>query len=177
MGVVAGPTLLYVVLADRFHGRGSVAVAAVAFTVGSLLASPASALVERLRPRVSERLPIWACGMVVGWVLAPWHIAGLAIAQLLSGVSFTAFEGTMDAAAAGDSEDGILTAGLAEASAARALGGAASVRLVPLWLVSFGLGHFVLTAITVPLTVGVLVRSFRPRPRAEHERFPQAAVS
>ena len=35
--------------------------------------------------------------MVIGWVLAPAHVAGLLVAQFLSGLSLTAFEGVMDA--------------------------------------------------------------------------------
>jgi hypothetical protein len=88
---------------------------------------------------------------VVGWVLAPAHVAGLLVAQFLSGLSLTAFEGVMDARVAGRAEPGTVTTALAWSAAARALGSALAVKAVPMVVAA--------AAVTsvAGLTAGVLV--------------------
>jgi hypothetical protein len=133
----SGPTLLVVGLAAELHGPASVAGAAAAFTLGSLLAPAAVALVGR-RPGIVT-WPLWGAGMLVGWVAAPWSVVGLLGAQLLSGLCKTALEGTMDAATAGG---GHATARLAGTAAARAFGSAGAVALLPALVAAPEVGTF-----------------------------------
>jgi hypothetical protein len=128
----SGPTLLSVALATELHGRTAVAGAALAFSAGALVSPVAVDLVTRLRLSPPVAWPLWAAGMVVGWVVAPSHVAGLLVAQFLSGLSLTAFEGVMDARVASRAEPGSVTTALAWSAATRALGSAAAVRMVPL---------------------------------------------
>jgi hypothetical protein len=128
----SGPTLLSVALATELHGRVAVAGAALAFCVGALISPLAVDLVTRVRLPPSMAWPLWAAGMVLGWTLAPVHIAGLLVAQVLSGLSLTAFEGVMDARVASRAEPGTVTTALAWSAATRALGSAVAVRMVPL---------------------------------------------
>ena len=128
----SGPTLLSVALATELHGRTAVAGAALAFSVGALVSPVAVDLVTRLRLSPPVAWPLWAVGMVIGWVLAPAHVAGLLVAQFLSGLSLTAFEGVMDARVAGRAEPGTVTTALAWSAATRALGSALAVRAIPM---------------------------------------------
>jgi hypothetical protein len=128
----SGPTLLSVALATELHGRTAVAGAALAFSVGALVSPVAVDLVTRLRLSPPVAWPLWAAGMVAGWVLAPSHVAGLFVAQFLSGLSLTAFEGVMDARVAGRAGPGTVTTALAWSAATRALGSALAVRTMPL---------------------------------------------
>jgi hypothetical protein len=132
----SGPTLLSVALATELHGRTAVAGAALAFSVGALVSPVAVDVVTRLRLSPAVAWPLWAAGMVVGWVLAPFHVVGLLVAQVLSGLSLTAFEGVMDARVAGRAEPGTVTTALAWSAATRALGSALTVRMVPLVVAS-----------------------------------------
>jgi len=127
MALAAGPTLLAVPLADALAGRPGIVVAALAFTAGSLAAPAAARVAEVLPPPAAW--PLLGGLMVGGWVLAPAHIAGLAAAQFLSGVAFTALEGATDARLLHTTGSG--AAELAHAGAARALGGAAAVAAIP----------------------------------------------
>jgi len=71
MFAASPPTLLAVALAAQMHGRSSVALAAVAFTAGSLGAPAVAAGVQR---RAANHGTVWVMcgvGMVAGWVLAP----------------------------------------------------------------------------------------------------------
>lgn len=147
----SGPTLLSVALATELHGRTAVAGAALAFSVGALASPVAVDLVTRLRLPATVAWPLWGAGMVVGWVLAPAHVAGLLVAQFLSGLSLTAFEGVMDARVAGRTEPGTVTTALAWSAAARALGSALAVKAVPMVVAA--------AAVTsvAGLTAGVLV--------------------
>lgn len=128
----SGPTLLSVALAAELHGRTAVAGAALAFSVGALASPVAVDLVTRLRLPPPVAWPLWAVGMVIGWVLAPAHVAGLLVAQFLSGLSLTAFEGVMDARVASRAEPGTVTTALAWSAATRALGSALAVRAIPM---------------------------------------------
>jgi hypothetical protein len=155
----SGPTLLSVVLAERLHGRSAVAVAALAFTVGSL-AAPVVA--RRLDAWSMDRAVVWATcavGMVAGWALAPAHVGFLVLAQVSSGVFMTTLEGLSDTAAA-RRRPGQVTGALAHASATRALGSAGATASFPVLVVQVGLptgvGCLVLGAVLVaPLLIAV----------------------
>jgi len=133
MVVCSGPVLLFIALADKLHGQAAVAPAAIAFAAGSMVAPWAG------RVMASTGLPLmtlwltWGAGMVFGWIAAPWNVSGLCVALFLSGICLTGFEGAMDALLADAAPEGRATASLAHGSAARALGGAAAVRLVPMF--------------------------------------------
>ena len=89
MFLASAPTLLAVALAAELHGREAVAPAAIAFTLGSLAAP---AFTRRIPEHRTEHLGLWvACafGMVVGWVLAPVHLALMCVAQVSSGLFMT----------------------------------------------------------------------------------------
>lgn len=128
----SGPTLLSVALAAELHGRTAVAGAALAFSVGALASPVAVDVVTRLRLPPSVAWPLWGVGMAIGWVLAPAHVAGLLVAQFLSGLSLTAFEGVMDARVASRAEPGTVTTALAWSASTRALGSALAVRAIPM---------------------------------------------
>ncbi|MET7425209.1 hypothetical protein [Dactylosporangium sp. NPDC005555] len=129
--LAAGPTLLSVALASELHGHAAVAGAAIAFSAGCLLSSSAVTVVDRLRLPIQVTWPLWGVGMLIGWLLAPAHVAGLLFAQFLSGLSMTAFEGGMDARIARDATPGTVTRVLAWSASTRALGGAVAVRFLP----------------------------------------------
>lgn len=173
MLLASGPTLLSVALAAQLHGRGAVAPAAVAFTVGSLLAPFGTARVARssLSPGLVGTL--WGVGMIAGWALAPLSLVGLLAAQLLSGLSMTALEGTMDARVA---EDGpaTATAGLAWTAAARALGGAAAAAGAPALIAASSLGA--LSGVVTVLLTGGLALSLTRRHRATPAPAARARV-
>lgn len=137
MLVGSAPTLLAVVLAERLHGLHAVGLAALSFTLGSLAAP---ALAHRLQRWPLDRALVWstcALGMLVGWLLAPHHIALLCLAQLLSGLFMTALEGLLDTSAA-HRRPAEVTGALAQATAARALGSAAATALFPVLVLRFG---------------------------------------
>jgi hypothetical protein len=164
MVVGSGPTLLFVGLSAQMHGREAVAGAALAFAAGSLLSPLLTRLLARMGLAGLAGWPLWCAGMVAGWAAAPWSLEGLWLAQLLSGLCLTAFQGEMDHALAGDARDGDATTTLAQGSAARAVGSAVAVRLVPIFggagafagfaAVSGGIGFVIATA---------LVRDWSPR--------------
>ena len=156
MVLCSGPTLLFVALSARLHGRMSVAGAAATFAAGSLAAPAIARGVGRLHLPATIEWPAWGIGMVIGWALAPWSVLGLLVAQFLSGVCLTGFQGVMDFSLAGGSSDGEATVALAQGSAARAVGSAAAVRLVPFFAAPMALTQLALVS---PLCValGVLV--------------------
>jgi hypothetical protein len=131
MLVGSGPALLAVGLAPELHGARWVAGSALAFTAGALLAPWAVALLERQRLPAAVTWPAWGTGMLLGWILAPAHVAGLLVAQLLAGLCIAAFEGSMDAHIAARQAHGHLTGSLAASEAVRALGSAAAVATLP----------------------------------------------
>ena len=105
IGLLAyGPTLLSVALATELHGQSS-----VAFSAGCLLSSSLVEAVGRWRLPATLAWPMWGITMLFGWIAAPWHVAGLCVAQLMSGVGLTAFEGGMDARIAAESDPGSVT--------------------------------------------------------------------
>jgi hypothetical protein len=134
----SGPTLLSVALAERLHGRPAVALAAVAFTVGSFAAPGLAAAIQR---RGGNRGPVWslcAAGTVAGWALAPVSVAMLCLAQVASGMCMTLLEGLLDNAATRRHPSRV-TAALASASAGRALGSAAGTAVLPVLVLEPGL--------------------------------------
>lgn len=77
--------------------------------------------------------------MIGGWSVAAWSVGGLLFAQFLSGVFMTSLEGTIDARVAETVPEQV-TAGMAWAGAARALGSAAAVASAPAAIAVGGLG-------------------------------------
>ena len=144
IGLLAyGPTLLNVALATELHGPDAVAYAAVSFSAGCLLSSMAVEGAARFRLPATLAWPMWGVVMLFGWIAAPWHVAGLCLAQFLSGIGLTAFEGGMDARVAGESGrsgDGTVTTALAWTAAVRATGSAVAVRVLPLLVTAPAIG-------------------------------------
>ncbi len=141
IGLLAyGPTLLSVALATELHGQSSVAFAAVSFSAGCLLSSSLVEAVGRWRLPATLAWPMWGITMLFGWIAAPWHVAGLCVAQLMSGVGLTAFEGGMDARIAAESDPGSVTTALAWTAATRATGSAVAVRVLPLLVAAPAIG-------------------------------------
>ncbi|WP_307831120.1 hypothetical protein [Nucisporomicrobium flavum] len=131
MLLASGPTLLAIPLTTELHGRHWVAAAAVAFSLGCLLATAAVETAGRLRLPASLRWTLWGLGMLVGWLGAALHAGGVILAQFLAGVSQTAFEGDMDAVVADQAPPEAVTTALAYSASTRALGGSIAVRLLP----------------------------------------------
>src|SRR5262245_58304976 len=162
MLVGSGPSLLAVGLAAEMYGPRWVAGSALAFTGGTLLAPWAVALIERQRLPTSVTWPAWGSGMLIGWVLAPSHVAGLLVAQALSGLCIAAFQGGMDAHVALRQAHGRLMGSLATSEAVRAIGSAAAVAALPVLVGTGSLASFSLVAsaslVAAPL-LGLIVRS------------------
>ena len=153
MAVCSGPTLLFVGLSAQLHGRESVVGAALAFAVGSLISPLATRALQRRLGLVGlAGWPLWCVVMIAGWAAAPWSLEGLWLAQLLSGVGLTAFQGVMDDVLAGSASDGQATATLAQASAVRAVGSAAAVRLAPIFAAAGPLAGFSLVSAVLGFT-------------------------
>ncbi|WP_432967776.1 hypothetical protein [Dactylosporangium sp. CA-233914] len=158
----AGPTLLSVALATELHGPHAVAGAAAAFSAGCLLSSWAVDRVGRLRLPAAVVWPLWGVGMLIGWLLAPAHVAGLFAAQVLSGLSMTAFEGGMDARLAHAARPGTVTTVLAWSASTRALGSAVAVRTLPALAAAPAVGAVAGAAAAV-LSVAALLALARTR--------------
>jgi hypothetical protein len=152
----SGPTLLAVGLAAELHGTRWVAGSALAFALGSLLAPPLVARCERAALPPAITWPAWGVGMVAGWVVSPWHPAGLLVAQLLAGMCMSALEGDMDARVAAIGADQGVTGGLASAAALRAFGSAAAVALAPRAMAGMGVG-WVSAALAAVLDAALIV--------------------
>lgn len=131
--LTGAPALLATVLAYELHGSAGVVVSALAFTVGSLGATTAQAAVGSWRPAALPALVLGAV-MVGGWSLAGHSLAGLALAQACAGIGQCSLEGDLDTRVVARLRTARVTAGLALASSARALGGALSVALLPVLL-------------------------------------------
>lgn len=130
MGFASGLTLLAVPLAATLYGPRAVAVSALAFGAGAVLAPLSARTLERAGGHAALLWPALGALMVVGWCFAPGALIGLVGAQVLSGYAFSALEGTMDARVA--ATPGAVTSALAYASASRALGSAAAIAVIPL---------------------------------------------
>jgi hypothetical protein len=164
MAVGSGPTLLFVGLSARLHGRESVVGAALAFAVGSLISPRLTRALDRVGVVGLAGWPLWCVVMVAGWAAAPWSVAGLWLAQLLSGAGLTAFQGAMDDALAGQAADGDATTALAQGSAARAVGSAVAVRLVPVFGIAGAFAGFTLVGAAAGfLLATALVRDWSSR--------------
>jgi len=150
MAIASAPTLLYVPLAAELHGRSSVAMAAVAFTLGSLTAPYVAGVIERWGANGPLAWIGCAVGMVVLWPFAPLSITVLCVAQLLSGQFMTTLEGLLDARTAAEAR-GRVTGALARGTAGRALGSAAGTAALPFGLVAVGL-----SALTGTLALALL---------------------
>ncbi|GAA2384600.1 hypothetical protein [Dactylosporangium salmoneum] len=161
MLLAAGPTLLSVALATELHGRHAVAGAAAAFSAGCLLSSWAVDRAGRLRLPAAVLWPLWGVGMLLGWLLAPAHVAGLFLAQFLSGLSMTAFEGGMDARLAQRARPGTVTTVLAWSASTRALGSAVAVRTLPALVAAPAVGTVAGTAAAALalVSLGAMVRT------------------
>lgn len=155
MAIASAPTLLYVPLAAELHGRSSVAMAAVAFTIGSLTAPYAARLAERRGANGPLAWIFCGLGMVVLWPLAPVSIVILCAAQILSGQFMTALEGLLDARIA-EQARGSVTGALARGTAGRALGSAAGTAALPFGLVAVGLSTLTGTLALVLLGSGII---------------------
>ena len=157
MVVASGPTLLFVALAARLHGRHAVAGAAIAFAIGSLLAPVVSHRLARANVGGESSWPLWCLGMVAGWAAAPWSLEGMWLAQLLSGLCLAGFQGEMDHALAQGRVDGQATTVLTQASAARAVGSAVAVRLVPVFVAAGSFAAFAGVAGLVAMAGGAVL--------------------
>ncbi len=137
MLVAGGPVLLANALAFERYGRPGVAASALALTVGSLLGPTLSGRLDHRRSRSEApsrsgvQWPLLGALMAGGWICAGAGIAGLVVAQALAGVGQTTFEGTMDDECVRLANGTATTASLSGGSAARALGGAVAVALLP----------------------------------------------
>ncbi|GAB2619663.1 hypothetical protein GCM10027087_72070 [Paractinoplanes abujensis] len=153
MLLAAGPTLLAIPVTSELHGERWVAVSAIAFCIGTLLATRAVAVVGRLRLPAVLRWSLWGLGMLAGWILAPAHAFMVVVAQFAAGLSQTAFEGDMDARVAAGARPESVTRDLAYSASVRALGGAISVRLLPMLVAAPAIG---MAASGAALILGVL---------------------
>ncbi len=157
MLVASGPTRLAVALGAELYGRFGVVAAMAAFSCGSLLSFVVVDRVAHSRLPVNLIWTMWGIGMVIGWTVAPWNIAGLLGAQLLAGLSLTAFEGAMDAHVADDAGPGRATAVLAWSAASRALGSAAAVKMLPLLVTAPEVGQLSISAAGIVAVGGGVV--------------------
>jgi hypothetical protein len=166
MLVASGPTLLAVALAAELHGRAAVGLAAVAFTIGSLLAPTVATSLERHGRNEPGWWVLMALGMVVGWVLAPVSVAWLCVAQVLSGLCMTTLEGLLDTAASRRRPDAV-TPALARSTAARALGSSGGTALLPLAVALGGLSLSSAVLAGALSVLAVAVRVSRRGPTVE----------
>ncbi len=153
MLLAAGPTLLSVPVTEELHGGAWVAASAVAFALGTLFATSAVTAIGRLRLPAVLRWSLWGLGMLVGWILAPGYAPMVLVAQFGAGLAQTAFEGDMDSRVAAESTPDSVTRDLAYAASVRALGGAISVRLLPMLVAAPAIG---LVASSAGLILGVV---------------------
>ncbi|WP_306205083.1 hypothetical protein [Actinoplanes sp. RD1] len=149
MLLAAGPTLLAVPLTTELHGRHLVALTAVAFSIGCLLATAAVSFLSRSNLPPALRWTLWGLVMLIGWLGAPLHASAVIAAQFLAGLSQTAFEGDMDALIASEAPaDGVTTA-LAYSASVRALGGSIAVKLLPTLVAAPQIDHAVSAAVLI----------------------------
>jgi hypothetical protein len=186
MLIASGPVTLGTALAQQLYGHAAVGFAAMAFSVGCLLASPAAAGLARLAVPSHFRWILWGAGMLLGWLIAPWQLAGLLAAQLLSALALTAFQGEMDATVAEAADASRVTSALAWSAAVRAGGSAVAVRMLPVLIAAPSIG-VLSAAATVVLLGGALIvlavarlyalgrRAAEPSPAEPSEGKPGAA--
>ncbi|MBU2662636.1 hypothetical protein KOI35_03875 [Actinoplanes bogorensis] len=153
MLLASGPALLAVPVTAELHGDRWVAVAAIAFCAGTLLATRAVTALGRLHLPAVLRWSLWGLGMLAGWILAPHWAPLVLLAQFAAGLSQTAFEGDMDARVAVEARPESVTRDLAYSASVRALGGAVAVRLLPMLYAAPAIG---LAASAASLILGVI---------------------
>lgn len=173
MALASGPTLLAAALALELHGRPAVAVAALAFTVGSLLAPAAAGAMARRGSAPGVAWPLLGAGMIAGWALAPFHVAGLVLAQVLAGLSMSAFEGMMDVRVAAGAGGRHVTSALAWAASSRALGSAAATAAAP---AAIGLWTLPVTSLGLTAVLATLVTAGVLASRSERRRVTSVRV-
>jgi hypothetical protein len=161
MLVASAPPLLAVALAAELHGRTAVALAAVAFTVGSLLSPVLAARLQRAALDGPVTWVLLAAGIVGGWALAPVSVGWLCLAQLASGLCMTSLEGLVDSYAAARRPDAV-TATLARTTAGRALGSAAGAAAFPAVVLALGLSVTTGALGVALVLVAVLARFLMP---------------
>jgi hypothetical protein len=149
MLLASGPTLLAVPLTTELHGRQWVAGAAIAFSIGCLLATVAVDAVATVKLPAVLRWSVWGLVMLIGWLGAPLHVIGVLIAQFLAGVSQTAFEGDMDAVVASEAPPAGVTTALAYSASVRALGGSVAVKMLPVLITAQSIDRAVSAAVLV----------------------------
>jgi hypothetical protein len=183
MFVASAPALLAVALAAQLHGRASVGLAAVSFTVGSLASPLLSARVQRAGRNRPLTWVMCAVGMVAGWSLAPYSVALMCLAQASSGLCMTSLEGLLDADAARRRPQQV-TAALAEATAGRALGSAGGTAVLPMVVASVGVteGVGAITGLLAATALVLLARKAAGRRRGVPEspagsQVPEASPS
>ena len=165
MLLASGPTLLAVPLTTELHGRQWVAGAAIAFSLGCLLATVAVGALAALRLPAVLRWSVWGLVMLIGWLGAPLHVAGVLIAQFLGGVSQTAFEGDMDAVVAGEAPPAGVTTALAYSASVRALGGSIAVKMLPIMVTAPSIDRAVSAAVLVLGFAALAIWSLTALPR------------
>jgi MFS family permease len=134
----SAPALLAVPLTEGLFGRSAIWMAAMAYTLGSLLAPAAASLVHRRGVVRPSLYLLCAAGAVVGWALAPVSLVLLCVAQLVAGICIALLEGLLDGAVSRRYPLQV-TGALAMASAGRALGSAAGMAALPELVGSAGL--------------------------------------
>lgn len=161
MLVAGGPALMGTVLSFHYFGRVGVLVSATSFAVGSLLSPRLGAAVAGRERRRLARWSALGVLMAAGWIAAPFSLVALGLAQLVGGAAQTAFEGGMDTDLTEQFGGMAPTAVLAYGTAARALGGAVTLAVLPTLLDHVPLAG--LAAVTTTLLVAgtALVRSSR----------------
>jgi MFS family permease len=132
MLLASGPTLLAVPLTTQLHGRHWVAGAAIAFSLGCLLATIAVDAIATMRLPAVLRWSLWGLAMLTGWIFAPAHAWAVLFAQFSAGLAQTAFEGDMDARVAEEAPRHGVTTALAYSASTRALGGSVAVKVLPM---------------------------------------------
>jgi hypothetical protein len=171
MMTASAPTLLAVALAAELHGRGSVGLSAAAFTAGSLFAPALAQLVERTHRNHLSWWLVLAVGMVLGWTMAAQSVIWLCVAQILSGLCMTTLEGLLDTRASRDRPNAV-TAALARATAARALGSSAGTAVLPILVARAGLSGTALILTAVVAALAVVASVFRSLRRASPTLAP-----
>ncbi len=177
MLIASGPVTLGTALAQELYGHAAVGFAAMAFSAGCLLAGPVAAALCRLGLPGHLRWTLWGAGMLLGWLVAPSHLAGLLGAQLLSAITMTAFQGEMDATVSEAADASRVTSALAWSAAVRACGSAVAVRMLPMLVAAPAIGMLsaaataillggALAGITVAKLCGAARRHANPVPVA-----------
>jgi MFS family permease len=177
MVLASGPTLLAVPLTTELHGRHWVAGAAIAFSVGCLLATMAVEAIGTMKLPAVLRWSLWGLGMLVGWLGAPLHAMSVLIAQFLAGVSQTAFEGDMDALVAAEAPPEGVTTALAYSASIRALGGSVAVKMLPIMITAQSIDKAVSAAVLVLGVVALLIWVVTSMPRLKRGPAPGVAAA